>query len=717
MLSKKQQEIVNANNKTIVVMASAAAGKALENNSIVYTDNGPIKIQHLKIGDKIYGEDGKIHSVLGVFPQGKKKKFEVTFSDGNKIYCCDEHLWTFQTESLRSSKSKKWITATLQEIIEQYPLFVPARAKNNFGKNPTKRKNIFIPMTQPINFSKKQLPLKPYLLGALLGDGCLGSAGVTTTFSNADSDILERVKNELKEINCDLIYTDRYDYRIKQNVGKGKKGKLTSILEELSIDGTRSDNKFIPNIYKYSCIEDRIELLKGLIDTDGYCDKSSYDIVLKSKQLILDIKEVVESLGLTATYQEKRAVCVKSKNDKKDCGIVYRLRIKTSKQIQKLHYSQKREKQWKPSKVYSHRAIIDIKELNEEVDMTCISIDNPTELFLTNNFIVTHNTRLLIERVRRLLNEGEDPKKIALITFTNAAAAEMRKRIGEKAKDCFIGTIHSYANYILLINGYSTREYIENDDFDKLFDLISKVKELPHVKHLLLDEAQDTDRKQWEFILHHIVPENLFVVGDIKQELYNWRGSDVDTLKGLYLLKDSKVFYLNENYRNGKNILNYASGIMLSNKLPYEYRDDSICCSNRDGNVIKHDLDYNWIARTVSTIDTYKDWFILTRSNQQLDLIKNQLEKRKIPCTTFRQADLDNESLMDVMNSNTVKILTIHSSKGLENKNVMVYGMLFWNKDELCCSYVAATRAKERLYILKTPKREQKLKTKITNWE
>lgn len=327
-------------------------------------------------------------------------------------------------------------------------------------------------------------------------------------------------------------------------------------------------------------------------------------------------------------------------------------------------------------------------------------------------------TLVLTERVKKLLEDGVEPEKIVVITFTNAAAEEMRQRIGEKANKCFIGTIHSYANYILLCNGFSTSQYIQEGQFDKFFDLIEteNINYKPNIKHLLLDEAQDTDTKQWNFILDFIQPKNLFIVGDYRQELYHWRGSDVKTFRNLYLRKDSKVFELNENYRNGQNILNYAAGIMLNDYVPYDYMDNSICCSNREGQVYRSNLDYTWMVKTIKSHDNYKDWFILTRDNRQLDMIKRELEKRDIPCVSFRQGDLNKQELSDVMNSNTVKVLTIHSSKGLEAKNVMVYGMRFNSKDEVCCSYVAATRAMDRLYILKA-KKQNVQQAKIINWE
>ena len=176
-LSKLQENILDKNEKRVVVMAAAAAGKALSHGSKLYTVSGPIFIENAKIGDRIYGEDGNLHQIIGVFPQGKKKEYIITFSDRTQIKCCNEHLWTFQTESLRSKKSSTWITGSLQEIIDKYPLYKDARAKNNFGKGKSLRKNIFIPITQPIQFPEQKLKIEPYTMGALLGDGSFESLG------------------------------------------------------------------------------------------------------------------------------------------------------------------------------------------------------------------------------------------------------------------------------------------------------------------------------------------------------------------------------------------------------------------------------------------------------------------------------------------------------------------------------------------------------------
>ena len=108
-------------------------------------------------------------------------------------------------------------------------------------------------------------------------------------------------------------------------------------------------------------------------------------------------------------------------------------------------------------------------------------------------------TAVIVERVRYLLSKGENPKGIVVITFTNAAAEELAERLGHP-KGLFIGTIHSYANYLLLANGNETHDLLENELFDKLFNRIKHNLDcIRPVEHLLLDESQDSNATHFEF--------------------------------------------------------------------------------------------------------------------------------------------------------------------------------------------------------------------------
>ena len=127
-------------------------------------------------------------------------------------------------------------------------------------------------------------------------------------------------------------------------------------------------------------------------------------------------------------------------------------------------------------------------------------------------------TRCMMERIKFLLEQGVEARKIYAITFTNAAAAEMRERLDESAGDVFIGTIHSLANRILLMNGIDTSSQIENENFDWLLEQIYKRKvEVPIIEHLLVDEFQDLCKNEYMFITKDLKAKNWYFCGDSQQ--------------------------------------------------------------------------------------------------------------------------------------------------------------------------------------------------------
>ena len=323
-------------------------------------------------------------------------------------------------------------------------------------------------------------------------------------------------------------------------------------------------------------------------------------------------------------------------------------------------------------------------------------------------------TAVLTERVRYLLENGVDPKKIVLITFTNAAAEELAERLSHP-KGLFIGTIHSYANYLLLASGEETSDILEAEQFDRLF---GRIKKRPHclkeVEHLLLDESQDSNENHFEFLLDMVQPKNYMIVGDHKQSIYRWNGAYPEYLINLSHDSNVTTYDLTENYRNGYKILDFARGII--NAAGYEYRDSSVPTRGVAGKVVDVEYSPAAIARTLKQYGNYGEWFVLTRTNAQLDEISYCLKKEGIPFDTFKRSELDNKELGKKMKEDTVKVLTIHTAKGLEANNVIVVGAKFFNTEERCVSYVAATRAKNLLVWTKMPNRAKKINM-TNNWE
>lgn len=322
-------------------------------------------------------------------------------------------------------------------------------------------------------------------------------------------------------------------------------------------------------------------------------------------------------------------------------------------------------------------------------------------------------TRCLSERVKWLLTQGIPAEEIVAITFTNAAAEEIADRVGNPS-GLFIGTIHSLANYYLRSGGIDTSRVLNDERFDDLFKLIKKHPEcIRPVTHLIVDESQDSTPEQFEFLLDMISPKNYMLLGDHRQALYRFAGATPEYILNLMESPEVTTYELTENYRNAPEILQYAkNGIRTLGK---DYEDYSTPMSKFHGRVI--DVPYSGegivttIERYVNRGDCdYKDWFILTRTNAELDAIMQVLNRHKIPADTFKRAQLDNKGLKEKMRENTVKVLTIHTAKGLEADNVVVIGARYRDIEEKCVNYVAATRARKLLvWAYKTNTR--KLKT------
>lgn len=327
-------------------------------------------------------------------------------------------------------------------------------------------------------------------------------------------------------------------------------------------------------------------------------------------------------------------------------------------------------------------------------------------------------TRVLTERVKWLLEQGVDPNKMVVFTFTNAAAEEMRSRIGEKGKDVFINTIHSYAFNLLMKHGIDAGKAADEERFDDFFYMIDNNRDcIEEVEHLLLDEAQDSNLLQYQFILDMIRPKHLFIVGDYRQSIYEWNGGRPDILMDLSGNHDFVTYSLNENYRNGPTILRFAKRL-INNSMADDYSlmDDSICMNEFEvDSVAEVSFMPSDIVSRISRSKDYGNWFILTRSNAQIDAMMDLLTKAEIPCDTFKRSQISSEEFRVKMNTNTVKILTVHASKGLEADNVIVVGVPKWNKkaEERRIAYVAATRAKKQLIWTK----DFRKKPRVSSWE
>lgn len=354
---------------TLILSGAIGLGKAQPLDSLVLTDAGFKKMRELTTQDRIFGNDGKTHALIGIFPQGEKDVYEVSFSDGTSTLCCDEHLWT-----VYNVKSRKWQTLELKEI-RKNGLF---QSKKHIGHK------YKIPMTDPIEFESEPIDIPAYTLGALLGDGSL-TQHISIACAKSDEEILEHIKSELPaemhikpfhKIECSFL-SDNTENSYSQAI---KKYKLN----------VRAEDKRIPIEYLNNDIDVRIALLQGLMDTDGSIDKNGrLTFVTCSERMRDDFKYLVQSLGGICHINEKRTSYM-YKNEKRAGKKAYYLTFKLPSGI--IPFRLTRKKQRINSKCKApFRYITDIKHIGKQ-ECQCIYIDSKDHLYLTNDFIVTHNT-------------------------------------------------------------------------------------------------------------------------------------------------------------------------------------------------------------------------------------------------------------------------------------------------------------------------------------
>lgn len=308
-------------------------------------------------------------------------------------------------------------------------------------------------------------------------------------------------------------------------------------------------------------------------------------------------------------------------------------------------------------------------------------------------------TATLTERVRFLLRNGVNPKGIVAITFTNNAAVEMRERLGEDFKEgMFMGTMHSYANMLLTANGHDTTMIRVDQEFDRLFDMLQTYPEcLREIDYLLCDESQDLNPYEFEFITEMLEPKACLIVGDVRQCIYQFKDADPEMLMRLMTNENFVIRSLNENYRNGTSILELSNTLLdKMTDIPSGY---SIPMKKNSGTV-RFISSYH-IVNCLKKDPVWGKWAILCRANKTVEAIMAMLTKAGIPSITFRQAQGTLADLRDKMNQNAVKVLTIHSSKGLEFDNVIIRDYWTKNQEAIHLSYVAVTRARNNLFICK----------------
>ena len=439
----------------IVVKSAAQVGKALDCKTPIATPDGFKRMGELAVGDKVFDERGEICNVIGVSPIMENRPcYEVTFSDGAKIVADACHKWRVQEDKRHGLKEE---ILTTEEM------------SGNFKHG--KRNRYAIEVTKPLNLPEKDLPIDSYTLGAWLGDGNAYSGQLT--LHEDDLEIARRIEAagytvvirqkdlrhpHIKNIQIEPFKRDEnicirgHDMRV---VGKTKKGYCAEcarqyamahkwrgvrdikvdpvVVERLTFTGRLSSlgvlkNKHIPAEYLRGSYEQRLELLRGLMDTDGTCDKRGRcAITQKNARLAQDICELLRTLGFKPTIKERTVT------------FTYRGEKKTSRAYQITFLAYDDEKIFYLERKYSRqrsradsriseterRRIVSIKPATSR-PVKCIAVDSPSHLYLAGRELIpTHNSEILLNIIGRTAHLN--PANIMVIQPTLELARDFPK--------------------------------------------------------------------------------------------------------------------------------------------------------------------------------------------------------------------------------------------------------------------------------------------------
>jgi phosphate starvation-inducible protein PhoH and related proteins len=360
-------------------------GRAQPVMTPVLTPDGFRAIGSLKVGDLVIGSDGRPTPVIGVYPQGFKKIYRVSTQDGASTYACGEHLWHVTTPADRRHARPGRVVQTTDMI---------GRLRQAHYRR------FELPIVQPVQMEPRPVPIDGYALGLLLGDGCI-TLKTTPSFSTTDPELAAALDAALPDIR--VRYKPPFDYVLNNDGGQGRVGvvnPVTAVVRDFGLDGTTSTTKSVPYDYLVNSVDVRLSVLQGLLDTDGgpvtqRGRSCRIQYTTCSPRLRDDVVYLVRSLGGVAHVRTRRAAGrppggsagrpIWHRND------AYVIDIRLPEGVAPFRLSRKRD-------VYDALGggrpmrMIDKIEAVGEADCVCIAVAASDSLYVTEDFLVTHNS-------------------------------------------------------------------------------------------------------------------------------------------------------------------------------------------------------------------------------------------------------------------------------------------------------------------------------------
>lgn len=380
--TKKFSDDPLRNRVYLLVHSEPKIGKGHRADDVILTPSGWKKMRDLRVGDMAIGPDGRPTRITGVFNRGRLDVMRVSFNDGAEVFTDPDHLWAVAHDP-SYNRFRPWTVMSTREIAER-------------GMGPRRWR---VPMVPPIEHPEADLPVEPYLLGVLIGDGCLQN---TVTWSKNDSEIAGRVRSSLPEGHwlSERQYEDR-NCKIWSVLSEGENA-VRSALRSLELWDRKSWQKFIPRMYLFASIEQRTALLQGLMDTDGTVGSNGRVVVYNttSDELKNGVVDLVRSLGGITRVTSKEPWYTHN-GERRQGRTSYSVTMRLPPEIAPFFLPRKLERYLRNErKKPPGRRISSIEHVGQD-EIICISVDHPSHLYVAKDYVLTHNTMCVFDLVRR----------------------------------------------------------------------------------------------------------------------------------------------------------------------------------------------------------------------------------------------------------------------------------------------------------------------------
>lgn len=376
----------------VFIVAGTQSGKALAADTLLPTPQGHTQLADIQTGMMVFGPDGQPCQVTYVTPlMYDHPVYRIDFDDGVSLFADADHRWRVQTIKQRKNAARRvgggdprrpqclpqgtdYSVCTTAELTRETLILNGHKWRCNYS----------VDLTEAVAYPTADLPLPPYVLGAWLGDGTATGSG----FTCADAEIIEQIRSEGVPVGEGHVHVNQ-GQALTYYLGNGQRGgnhsgyQFVPRLRKLGV----FDNKHIPACYKFADHAQRLALLQGLLDTDGYVQaRGDCEFSTISPRLALDILELLRSLGIKARHKISDATLYG-----RVVGERHRITFTTAKPVFRL--SRKLSRLPKITRPDVQRRFITAITPVASVPVKCIAVDHPTHEFLVSTaYVPTHNT-------------------------------------------------------------------------------------------------------------------------------------------------------------------------------------------------------------------------------------------------------------------------------------------------------------------------------------